>query len=536
MRVQPPSRKVARWTAIVALMAAVALGMTSAPQAASITVDTVDDEVNTDGDCSLREAVQSANTDSAVDGCSAGSGADTITLPAGTYSLATVGTSLVLSTQITLEGADAATTTIEAAGSPGVATLRVLDVEATATATLRHLTIRHGVSTAFSETDYCGGGGIVNRGTLVVEDSVITDNQTAYRNAGLPAFGGGICSSGPITLTRCTVTENQTAGSWSGSGPGGGIATRPGGVLVATELTVSENVIGDDPSSPGDGGGLDLYDQATLTDCTITNNSAGSATNEFGTNFGGDGGGISVHTFGPVTIERTLISSNSAGDASGFDAHGGNGGGLWADAELTLRNCTITGNSSGGATSSLGTATGGKGGGLYHQVWLPVLIHSCTITDNTTGAGTTTGGNGGGIQANQPDSGDQGTEIRSTIIAGNTVAAGGTGPDCEGELSSSDYNLIQDTSGCSIIGTTTNNVTGQDPLLGALADNGGPTETHAITSSSPAFDVVPSGTNGCGGTISVDQRGASRPQDSACEIGAFEVGPVPVELQSFVIE
>jgi CSLREA domain-containing protein len=521
-------------------MAAVVLGAPSAPQAASIAVDTVDDEVNTDGDCSLREAVQAANTDTAVDGCSAGLGADTITLPAGTYSLATVGTSLVLSTEVTVEGADATTTIIEAAGSPGVASFRVLDVEAAATATLRHLTIRHGVSTAFSETDYCGGGGIVNRGALLIEDSVITDNQTAYRNAGLPAFGGGICSSGPITLTRCAVEGNQTAGSSSGSGPGGGIATRPGGVLVATELTVSGNTTADDPSDAGYGGGLDVADGATLTDCTIINNSAGSATNEFGANDGGNGGGIFVHTPSPVTIERTLIAGNSAGDASGWDAYGGNGGGVWADAELTLRNCTITGNSSGSATSSTGTATGGKGGGFYHQVWRPVLVHSCTITNNTAGAGTGatsgTGGNGGGIQANQPDPGDQGTEIRSTIIAGNTVAAGGTGPDCEGELSSSDYNLVQDTTGCSIIGTTTNNVTGQDPLLGALADNGGPTETHAVTSSSPAFDVVPSGTNGCGDTLSVDQRGAARPQGSGCEIGAFEVGPVPVELQSFVIE
>ncbi|MCS6909343.1 MAG: CSLREA domain-containing protein, partial [Anaerolineales bacterium] len=55
--------------------------------AASITVNTTDDELNNDGDCSLREAIQAANTNTAVSGCTAGSGDDTITVPAGTYTL-----------------------------------------------------------------------------------------------------------------------------------------------------------------------------------------------------------------------------------------------------------------------------------------------------------------------------------------------------------------------------------------------------------------------------------------------------------------
>src|SRR3989344_1698657 len=59
--------------------------------AANITVNTTADELNSDGDCSLREAVQSANTDTAVDGCTAGSGTDTIIVPAGTYTLSIPG-------------------------------------------------------------------------------------------------------------------------------------------------------------------------------------------------------------------------------------------------------------------------------------------------------------------------------------------------------------------------------------------------------------------------------------------------------------
>jgi len=67
------------------------LGPIPVAHTATITVNTTDDELNDDGDCSLREAIQAANTDSAVDGCTAGSGADTITLPAGYYTLTIAG-------------------------------------------------------------------------------------------------------------------------------------------------------------------------------------------------------------------------------------------------------------------------------------------------------------------------------------------------------------------------------------------------------------------------------------------------------------
>src|SRR3990170_5334510 len=68
------------------------LVLSQAAQATNIAVNTSTDELNADGDCSLREAIQAANTDTAVDACPAGSGADTITLPAGTYNLTMAGT------------------------------------------------------------------------------------------------------------------------------------------------------------------------------------------------------------------------------------------------------------------------------------------------------------------------------------------------------------------------------------------------------------------------------------------------------------
>jgi CSLREA domain-containing protein len=106
-----------RLTIIVALAAALALPRASgALSDAAIAVTTVADELNTDGDCSLREAVQAANTDAAVDACPAGSGADTITLGPGTYLLNLPGGDLKLTSDVALRGAGAGTTILDAGG------------------------------------------------------------------------------------------------------------------------------------------------------------------------------------------------------------------------------------------------------------------------------------------------------------------------------------------------------------------------------------------------------------------------------------
>jgi hypothetical protein len=109
-------------------------------------------------------------------------------------------------------------------------------------------------------------------------------------------------------------------------------------------------------------------------------------------------------------------------------------------------------------------------------------------------------------------------------------------------LNSQGYNLIEDTTDCTFT-PTTGDITGSDPGLGALADNGGSTWTHALGTGSPAIDEIPDGTNGCVGGTSVDQRGAVRADGagrggSACDIGAYEDSdetPTAVELQRIAI-
>jgi hypothetical protein len=163
-----------------------------------------------------------------------------------------------------------------------------------------------------------------------------------------------------------------------------------------------------------------------------------------------------------------------------------------------------------------------------------------TITDNTAGAGGN--GDGGGIFEN---SGNFTINVKNTIIAGN-VDDGGDGnvhPDCSnpsGTIMSFGYNLIGDETGCAGIFNQTGDQAGTsgspiDPRLGPLADNGGPTFTHALCSGvglpdasctdvSPALDGV--GVDACtdldGDDVTTDQRGFDRPQGPACDIGAYE--------------
>jgi hypothetical protein len=129
------------------------------------------------------------------------------------------------------------------------------------------------------------------------------------------------------------------------------------------------------------------------------------------------------------------------------------------------------------------------------------------------------GGNGGGVAR---EGSAPGMFLHNTIIAGNT---GGGAPDCVGFNSGGTVihsgNLIGDLSGCSYPAPGPGEITGVAPLLGPLADNGGPTQTEALLGGSPAIDaaVAP-----CPAT---DQRGVPRPQLAGCDIGAFEREPSP---------
>jgi len=169
-------------------------GTVSVAQAAGITVNSTLDIVANDGLCTLREAITAANTDTesgvTPGECGPGSGADIITVPAGTYTL-DFGSQLVIETDVTLIGAGTAFTIVQASmvnpvlfpADPGVADHRVFRIT-TGPMAISGMTIQHGNPGG-------AGGAIRNEGTLTVTDSIISNNTSAGSGGGIANVGGG---------------------------------------------------------------------------------------------------------------------------------------------------------------------------------------------------------------------------------------------------------------------------------------------------------------------------------------------------------
>jgi len=223
------------------------------------------------------------------------------------------------------------------------------------------------------------------------------------------------------------------------------------------------------------------------------------------------GGGIENN--GSLVISGTTLTANTAGLQ---------GGGIWQDslaggAVFTATNSTFSGN-----------VAGRDGGGIYIDAGRAVLLNT-TIAGNQVFVplGTVYTGLGGGVHL----TGTATLSLKNTLLGYNTHRYGINLPepdDCRGTLNSLGYNLVQTTINCALSGTTSGNVTNQDPLLGPLAYNGGATQTRALLSGSPAIDAgeQPLCTDASGAQIAIDQRGYARPFGSFCDIGAFEFYPL----------
>jgi hypothetical protein len=253
----------------------------------------------------------------------------------------------------------------------------------------------------------------------------------------------------------------------------------------------------------GDGGGI-LNSRSTLavSNCIVTGNHAPSASN---------GGGIENY-HGNLTVIASLVSSNRC------DNHGG-GIDNW-QGNVAVINSTVCSNRA------------VTGGGVYSQFGT-LAMTNCSVSSNVAHADGGAFGGAGALFVNCTVVGNQATvsvggglgwgTIRGCVVAGNSAAGGS--PDCRGTINSLDYNLIQNTNDCAITGDTTHNIYGKDPLLGPLADNGGPTPTHALLPGSPAID------QGSSGGLACDQRGQPRPflypgypiAGDGSDIGAYEL-------------
>src|SRR2546421_5790060 len=232
------------------------------------------------------------------------------------------------------------------------------------------------------------------------------------------------------------------------------------------------------------GGAIHNFGTLMLSNSTITGNQSLNA----------GGGGISNDNGGSLTggtmiIVNSTVSNNQT-VGSGNLAPGPGGGVFNSGISLTIVNSTISGNKTGDAGSS-------DGGGIDNFKGTVSLISS-TVAANQAGSG----GDGGGIR-NNPNFGGV-TNLQNTLVANNTGGAANSSPDLFGPFGSRDFNLIGNASGAAFSGTVTHNITTINARLGPLANNGGPTMTHALSAGSLAIDAGSS-------APAVDQNGIALP-------------------------
>lgn len=452
-----------------------------------ITVTSAADNVTVDTLVTLREAIIAANTNTSQDTSAVGS-------PLGDviqFASALAGSTITLNgTQLPTISTTANpvfdTLTIEGLGInllsiSGNFTSRIFRVGAANTVMISGLTLMDGDSSP------AGGGGLLNDGTLTINTCMISGN-TSFS-------GGGIENAGTLTVNNSTISENTAGG---GSGNGGGIANLSGRTATINNSMVSGN------SADANGGGLSNGGTLTINYSTISANIAGGGSGNGGgianlsgstmltinsstiTGNSADANGGGLDNAGPLTVSNSTLSGNVAGNSGGglensgslvmitFSTLAGNTASLNGGAidnisgNVTIGNSTISGNR---AESSGG---GSSGGGIANSGLL--TVGSSTICDNTVT------GNGGGIANNVLAI----TNLRSTIVANNDATA--AGDELNGRFLA-EYSLIERRLGATFKETVAgSNRYGIDPLLGPLAENGGPTLTHALLPGSPAIN------------------------------------------------
>jgi CSLREA domain-containing protein len=465
------------------------------------TADTNDGICNRD--CSLREAINDANT---------GPATERIVVPSGTYALSHADGDLNITLDMVIEGRPRAVITPLTGHVQ-----RIFDISGGAKVTMRDLEVTGG-SLPNTGMFLDNGGGIRNAGDLTLERVHVHHNTADDAGGGIYSTGGSVGASDGLVL-RDSIVDGNTAGT-----TGGGVQSA---FLTADDSTISDNV------AASGGGIFNNGGEATVRTSTVHGNSASSGGGVYvnsalltriedsvlsGNEAPGGGGAINNPTGGEIRVLRSTLSSNSgiSGGAIAISAGpttitastiSGNGaaygGGLFANGgQYTIDDTTISGN----------TAHAG-GGGLRLQGTASASVTESTVTTNiadfdiSNGAGD----DGGGVQV----TGAATVTITSSIIGGNfddgvTVPA----PDCNGPVTTGGSNVIGDTTGCAIVLATSD--TEAPPQLDSLNNNGGPTETHALAPTSPALDH---NAGSCGAT---DQRGIVRPVGAACDSGAYE--------------
>ena len=498
---------------VVVVMVAALLMVASPAWAKTITVNTTEDELNSDGDCSLREAMEAAKAHAGpVDACPSGSGDDTIVF--GVSGTITLGSTLPPKTGIDKLTVDGEGQDITISGDDKFRVLQMGGVpgeEAGGTLIVRNVTVANGFVDGIRD----GGGVQTFAGSLTVENSTFVGNRVVSGTGGALSM-----QSGTLMVKDSTFVGNSSEGSSGGAVKGantvegstfsGNSAVSGGAISGANTVegsTFSENTawlggaiagaglvtnstFSGNSAVSGDGGAI--YNQSgdlmTVAGSTFSENSAGSR-----------GGGIFGFTT-KVSVENSTFSGNSASTGGGIFKSRHRGIVLPGDEDKNLRvtNSTFSGN-----TARV------RGGGISNMEGIVTLTNS-TLSKNGAGEGGSIFNEEGNV-----------ARLRATIVADSPQ-----GGNCAGTIRDKSYN-IDDGKTCGFRranGSKPKTDPGLDP--NGLQNNGGPTKTIALQPGSPAIDAITQGT--CPPPLT-DQRGVPRPQDgdedgsALCDIGAFEL-------------
>lgn len=416
----------------------------------------------------------------------------------------TTGELKIVSKDLTLQGPTQSTLVIDGNHSGRVinAVKATTDnkIDLTTKLTINDLTLRNGYATGVVlPTSYVLGGCVAAGGDLILNSSTVT-GCTAKNTSGA-AMGGGIFASGLHMNNSQVINNVVSADSTSGTGSsapasGGGVAAHGGlDTIIASSEISGNTTMATGPHSRGLGGGIYFNQLHFPHNATISI----TGTSVLG-NHADSGGGAYLSTnsnynSSNFSIDRSTFSANSAGYASGASIYG-------PLSTLTMTNSTVSSNS---ATNVVG--------GISAYTASSKFVND-TIAFNVATNKTYSSPYGEYVRAAGLDGA---SVLTNTIIARNTAASEEWDFNNIGVAVTGSNNLVMLATPSTPVPTGTLTA---DPLLTALANNGGPTLTHALNTGSPSIDA------GCNSAPTTDQRGPGFPRQfgPAVDIGAYEYG------------
>lgn len=542
-----------RLPVIVLFLLLCSLGIVSSSQANVFNVNTtLDEHDNLPGDgicralihgsflCTLRAAIEESNDLAGI---------DSVNLPRGNYSI-TIQDSIRIRDQVNVTGVGAALTIVDATQLLGEVPFSIGNRTFFKGFSIYNATgngnggaIIVGASFAsFEDMKFLNNSAPNNGGAIHVvpapdefQDTILNFNRVVFSHNHSGNNGGAIsafscirlCQNITLNLTQVDFLNNQAGGSGgaiivtgpvhliskknrfyenTATGGGGAILSTDEGIHSPAVLTIDDSYFTLNQALNGMGGAI-VANDLTMNNTTVTKNTA----------FAAAGGGIYLESLGGDSsiITNSTISLNQAT----------NGGGIYYIQEAGLKMVNVT------VSSNLAQLSGG-GIEVYNHLNYQnadLYLIYVTLYANRAGMG------GPGIAYTQSNNSDP---LRSfiyplnSIISGNILLPGAPVPAWM------DANIIDlEQKGCLFLDSDGSNIFGtlvdcmpshpeatdlfhlNNPLLGLgpLANNGGNTQTHALLPGSRAIN------NGqCIADTNQDQRGVQRPQNNACDIGAFE--------------